>query len=191
MEEKEKTLNEEFKEKIEKQIKKMISEDINLSNVDTLYKLEDIKKDILQEQMMEKESEDMYNGDYSAYGRRGVPGTGRRYRRYRGEDALDEMKYHYGNYMESGNNYGAKDDSSYKMIEALEKFIFAVGEELEPIDIKTKYHCLIVKPQKGLSTKAVYEITDNFERENIDTPKILECLKKDDLEDDLLHKTAT
>lgn len=72
-------------------------------------------------------------GEYS-YGRRGVPGTGRRgYRRYRGEDALDEMKYHYGNYMESGS-YGEKEDSNMKMINCFKEFGFSIAEELEPKD---------------------------------------------------------
>lgn len=57
-----------------------------------------------------------------------------------------------------------------------------LGEELEPIDIKASYHCLIVKPKKGLSTKAVYEVADKFEKENTDTAKILDALKKDDIE---------
>lgn len=40
-----------------------------------------------------------------SYGRRGVPGTGRG--RYRGEEIMDEMAYHYGNYSEGAEQYGA------------------------------------------------------------------------------------
>jgi len=43
-----------------------------------------------------------------SYGRRGVKGTGRG--RYRGEEIMDEMMYHYGNYSESGQ-YGAEGES--------------------------------------------------------------------------------
>lgn len=103
----------------------------------------DILKDIYE--IKQKEETNMYrnfsgnyNDRYNNYseniGRRGVPGTGRG--RYRGEEMLDEMKYHYGNYQDSYNagNYGAKEDSSYKMTEAFKEFVYAVGEELEPKD---------------------------------------------------------
>lgn len=55
-------------------------------------------------------------GNMGAYGRRGVPGTGRG-RRYRGpEGKMQEMMEHYGNYSaasEAANmgNYGAEEDS--------------------------------------------------------------------------------
>ena len=39
-----------------------------------------------------------------SYGRRGVKGTGRG--RYRGEEMMDEMMYHYGNYAEGREMYG-------------------------------------------------------------------------------------
>lgn len=56
-----------------------------------------------------------------------------------------------------------------------------LGEQLTPIEIKSPYHCLIVKPQQGLSTKAVYEVADNFDKADIDTNKILAALKEDDV----------
>lgn len=58
-----------------------------------------------------------------------------------------------------------------------------LGEQLQPINIKSSYHCLIVKPQKGLSTKAVYEVADKFEKANIDTNKLLDALASDDIEE--------
>lgn len=129
-------LLEKLNEQVEKAIENVLNEKVQPGNADYLYKLMDIHKDIKNE----KEEKEMYRdygyGEYGeGYGRRGVPGTGRR-RRYRGEDALDEMKYHYGNYQDSYNtgNYNGKDDSSYKMTEAFKEFIFAVGEELEPKD---------------------------------------------------------
>lgn len=133
------------KEEVEKLIKQVTESGLQVANVELLYKLIDIHKDIENEKYCKEKEENMmyrdsYNDGYSEnYGRRGVPGTGRgRYRDsysrgYRGEDALDEMSYHYGNYHNSGN-YGAKEDSSYKMVEAFKKFGYAIGEELEPKD---------------------------------------------------------
>lgn len=133
---------------IEKQIETISKQQVQQGNVDYLYKLIDIHKDLKNEEYWEKEEENMYRdyGEYGArgvpgtgrygygdaYGRRGVPGSGRG--RYRGEEPLEEMKYHYGNYMDSGNNYGAKDDSAYKMTEAFKDFGFAISKELEPKD---------------------------------------------------------
>lgn len=133
------------KEKIEAKIEELSTNGVSEENVVFLGALTDAEKDILKILKTKGEIK-MYNGygygrgygaeGYGAegYGRRGVPGTGRR--RYRGEEALDEMKYHYGAYQDSYNagNYGAKEDSSYKMTEAFKEFIFAVGEELEPKD---------------------------------------------------------
>lgn len=135
-----KDLMEEFCQEIENAIKEIKKDGINSSNLEDLYRLTDIHKDIKNEEYWKLKGESiMYGrnyrdyGDYGDnYGRRGVPGTGRG-RRYRGEDALDEMKYHYGNYMESGS-YGAKEDSSDRMVESFKKFIFSTAEELEPQD---------------------------------------------------------
>ena len=55
-------------------------------------------------------------------------------------------------------------------------------ENLQQIPVKTQYHCLIVKPKTGLSTGAIFQICDEFEKENADTEKVLEGLAKDDLE---------
>ena len=64
-------------------------------------------------------------GGYSegSYGRRGVKGTGRGRGRYRGEEKMEEMMYHYGNYSESGQ-YGAGKEST----EALEYMMMAAYE---------------------------------------------------------------
>lgn len=126
-----------IKEQTKKLIEMVLEQGINTENVDFLGKIIDIKKDIVE---IEKEENDMYGnygnygrgsyGEYSeggSYGRRGVPGTGRgRYNeggsygrrgvkgtgrgRYRGEEMMDEMMYHYGNYSESGQ-YGAEGET--------------------------------------------------------------------------------
>ncbi len=58
----------------------------------------------------------------------------------------------------------------------------SLGENLQQIPVKCQYHCLIVKPKQGLSTGAIFQICDKFEKENADTEKILEGLANDDLE---------
>ena len=142
-EEKQKDWCEEITQQIEEKIKEISTEKVNTSNIDYLYRLVDIHKDLKNEEYW-KEKIDMYRegygnygeyGDYNegSYGRRGVPGTGRgRYReggyneggsygrrgvkgtgrgRYRGEEMMDEMAYHYGNYSEGKDNYGADQET--------------------------------------------------------------------------------
>ena len=131
----EKGLDEKVTEQIDKKINSVLEQGIQSGNVDFLYKMIDIKKDISE---MKKE-ENMYNnygnygrssyGEYSegsyeggrrrdsmgrymegsSYGRRGVKGTGRG--RYRGEEMMDEMAYHYGNYNEGREQYGADEET--------------------------------------------------------------------------------
>lgn len=156
MEEEKKELLDSLKEKVKEPLKQIEENGINENNVDYTYRLIDIYKDI--QEIKCKEDIMRYGRDYGdssygygygaeSYGRRGVPGTGRRY--YRGEEALDEMKYHYGNYQNSGS-YGAKEDSAYKMTEALKKFIFTTTEELEP-------------NEKMMFKKALQEIMQNMD----------------------------
>ena len=152
---KEKTeILEKVKEESEKIINSILEEGIKQENIEFLYKIVDIHKDIANEEYWEikkEEKEMMYRGrgsynaggsgggsygEYGAgsygeygegsYGRRGVPGSGRgRYSegsygrrgvkgtgrgRYRGEEMMDEMMYHYGNYSESGQ-FGAEGET--------------------------------------------------------------------------------
>lgn len=67
-------------------------------------------------------------------------------------------------------------------IEGKPSFVTGLGEKLEPITVKSTYHCLIVKPLKGLSTKDVYGVSDSCEKENINSSDVLEALKEDDFE---------
>lgn len=114
---------------IEKLIDEVVSDGIGTENLDYLYRLVDIHKDLANEKYWkEKENFMMYRdyGNYEdSYGRRGVKGTGpySRYRdegsyghrgvsgtgrgRYRGYDIMDEMSEHYGNYSEGKEMYGA------------------------------------------------------------------------------------
>ena len=91
---------------------------------------------------------DGYNEYGEDYGRRGVPGTGRRYGndmsygrrgvpgsgrdRYRGEEMIDEMAYHYGNYSDGKEMYGADGDTleSFKyMLKAFKDYYKHLKQE--------------------------------------------------------------
>lgn len=121
-----------LKEETEKSMKRVLEQGVQTTNVDFLYKMIDIKKDIAE---IEKEEQEMMYGNYGNYGeyregnynggrsrdsrgrymegenygRRGVRGSGRG--RYRGEEMMDEMMYHYGNYNEGREQYGADDET--------------------------------------------------------------------------------
>lgn len=124
-------MEEKLKELVASQIENTIQEGLQITDLEVLSKLVDIQKDLSNIEYWKKKEETMMRyrgygeGSYSeggyseggSYGRRGVPGTGRRrYRggrgsgRYRGEEMMDEMMYHYGNYSESGQ-YGAEGES--------------------------------------------------------------------------------
>lgn len=115
--------------------------DLHGDELDVLYKLVDIDKDLENIDYWNVKKEVMkmrYNnyGDYSEggysegrYGRRGVPGTGRgRYRGHDdGEDMIEDMKYSYSAYSESKNaygrgNYGAEQDSMEALEETMRLF---------------------------------------------------------------------
>lgn len=126
-------------EEVDKSIKRILEQGVQTNNIDFLTKMIDIKKDIAK--IEKEEQEMMYSnyrgyGEYNEggnYGRRGVPGSGRgRYNegsysesgsygrrgvkgtgrgRYRGEEMMDEMAYHYGNYNEGREQYGADEET--------------------------------------------------------------------------------
>ena len=133
---KEQSMDEKLCEKVDEKINTILEQGIQAGNVDMLSKMVDIKKDVTKMKKEEKEMRymmgsyidgrggnygeyDNYSGgrrrdskgrymEGESYGRRGVPGTGRG--RYRGEEIMDEMAYHYGNYSESGR-YGAEGEA--------------------------------------------------------------------------------
>lgn len=152
MEEKEtlKKLKKEVEEKIEKTLENGIDE----NNVVYIYRLIDIHKDIENEDYWKKKEEKImygnYGEDYSAYGRRGVPGTGRgRYSegsygrrgvpgtgrgRYRGEFAIEDMKENYMNYSDANEeamrgNYGAENEM-IKSVDGIMRNVYQIVEEL-------------------------------------------------------------
>lgn len=136
-------------EETEKLIKEIVKDGIAVENIEYLYQLIDIHKDI-------KEEENMYGnygnyganygnygrggnyGEYGAgsYGEYGAGSYGRRGRdsRYRGEEEMNRMAGEYGRYQESRGRYGAgeeTDKSFHYMVKALEDFIKVLGEEAD------------------------------------------------------------
>ena len=145
------------KSEVERIIKQITEEGLQTANVELLYKLIDIHKDIENEKYWkEKEEESMYRGrDYfmddsynggrsrdsrgrymdGSYGRRGVPGTGRG--RYRGYDMIEEMGEHYGDYSEGRDTYGndrETEKSFDKMLQSLEDFTYLIMQEADSQD---------------------------------------------------------
>lgn len=156
MEEKEderKDIHNKVKEETEKVIGDILTEGIKSENVDFLYKVIDIHKDIANEHYW-KEKEDnmkyrnsgrgMY-GDYdmmddygrrdydNSYGRRRRDSRGRymergRDRKYRGEKHMDDMYDNYQMYLDGKEhydrgNYGAKDDAMKSLKYMLESVV--------------------------------------------------------------------
>lgn len=147
-------IHQQTKEETEKIIKAILDDGIRNDNVDYLYKIIDIHKDIANEEYWKEKEDNMrymygrgsYGEEYgeSSYGRRGVPGTGRRYReggsygrrgvpgtgrgRYRGHEMLEDAMEEYGNYSEGKEmyqrgNYGAKEDSMKSLKYMLESVV--------------------------------------------------------------------
>ena len=62
-----------------------------------------------------------------------------------------------------------------------------IGEKLEPLEVKNNYHCLIVKPTEGCSTKEVFAIADKEAYKPVDIDTVVKALKEGD--DDLLAES--
>ena len=155
----EKNVLDKVTEEVDKSIKRIMEQGVQTNNIDFLYKMIDVKKDIAE---IEKEEQEMMYGNYGnygrgsygeyseggnysggrrrdsrgrymeggSYGRRGVPGTGRG--RYRGEEMMDEMAYHYGNYNEGREQYGADEETmkSFKyMLKSFKDYYKHLKEE--------------------------------------------------------------
>jgi len=128
-------------EKTEEKIKEILDQDINANNLDFLYKLIDIYKDVKEvESMNYGRRYDSYGRGYGNYGEYGEYGRGGSYGRrgydmkYRGEEEMDRMAGEYGRYMESRSRYGAgeeTDKSFHYMVKALEDFIRVLHEEAD------------------------------------------------------------
>ncbi len=136
----EKKITDQLCEKVEEQLKKVVEQGIQVGNIDFVYKLVDIHKDLANEKYWKIKEENYmnyrgygegYNEGYGRryrgeYGRRGVKGTGRG--RYRGEDAMMEMQENYEEYNEA-SEYGAEGGMA-KSAEGIMKNIFEIVKEL-------------------------------------------------------------
>lgn len=171
MEDKEKGIECKLKEKTEELMEFYVKEGLDVSNIDFVSKITDIHKDMSNEEYWKEKINMMYkNYSEGSFGRRGVPGTGRRSyreggyseggysygrrgvpgsgrRSYRGEEALEDMQYHYGNYSE-GATYGHDIDSEksfHKMMECLETFLYTIMDEADEPMKKDKIKKVIMK----------------------------------------------
>lgn len=138
MEEENKNVIDESIKQLKTKIEAVNTENIQLNNIDYLYKVVDVYKDLLE---IKNKEENMRYGNYNegSYGRRGVPGSGRGYRdsgnygrRYRGNDMLNEMQDYYGEYIESGNYGGVETMKALKyMLKSAEDFFRHIQEEAQ------------------------------------------------------------
>lgn len=169
---------------VDRLIEEVLQEGVNTENLNYLYRLVDIHKDLANEDYWNTKKEEIkmryrgYNGSdgYGNYGEYGEYGEysegsmgeyGRRGRgrerdsqgrfkggrgsgNYRGEEMMDEMKYHYGAYSESSNeygrgNYGAKQDTMKSldyMLKSMVQFVQMLEQDAtsqEEIDLIKKY----------------------------------------------------
>lgn len=147
-----------LKQETEKKIEEVMKQGLQPNNVDMLYSLVDIHKDIANEEYWKEKGEHMRysrggyrEGSYNARGGRGNSyneGYGARGRgrerdsrgRYKGHEMLDDMYMEYGNYSEGreqynrGGNYGAKEDvvkSLEYMMESVVCFVEMLMEDAE------------------------------------------------------------
>ena len=144
-----------IKELVAKELEQFSNTELNGDELDVLYKLVDIHKDLenIDYWNVKKEAIKMrYNnygdyseggyseGRYSNYGRRGVPGTGRgRYRGHDdGEEMLENMKESYSAYSESRSydrgNYGAEQESMEALEDTMRLFTEFAQKMIQEVD---------------------------------------------------------
>lgn len=141
-----------IKDMIEKELEQFSNTELNESNLNILFKLVDIYKDlenvdywdVKKEVMKMRYSDyDRYSdGGYGNYGRRGVPGTGRgRYRENysEGHEMIDDMRDSYSAYSESRNaysrgNYNAGQDSMKALEDTMEIFTEFAQKMIDEVD---------------------------------------------------------
>ena len=127
---------------VESQIGDINNSGIVSSNIDYLYKLVDIHKDLSNEKYWKEKLDIMYREDNDNYGRRRRDSRGRYMTgeygrrgmngRYRGEDHIDDMYSNYQNYSEGRDAYGADQEtlkSLEKMLKSTKDFMKMLGRE--------------------------------------------------------------
>jgi hypothetical protein len=138
---------EQLKQETEKKIEEVMKQGLQPNNIDMIYSLVDIHKDIANEEYWKEKGEAMrysrggygegpYNargrGSYSegSYGRRRRDSRGR----YMGSEKIDEMRDHYGRYMDGRERYGhdGETEKSFDyMLMSLEDFAEHLFEEAD------------------------------------------------------------
>lgn len=148
----EKTIQEKTKLVVEDLIETVIKNGIATNNLDYLYKLVDIHKDMANEEYWKvKEEELMRYSNYGrdTYGRRSRDARGR-YTGHNPEDKIDEMYMNYQAYSEGREaygrgNYGAREESMEcleYMLESMVDFVKMLKEEAnsqEELELIHKY----------------------------------------------------
>ena len=133
---------------VEEQIALLTEAGITANNLDAIYKLVDIHKDIENEMYWKTEKEDMSMRYRENYGRRSRDSRGRY--RHGIEETIEEMQemlqeYHAGRNEYSRGNYRAKEDtikSLEYMLESVVDFIGMLQEEAgsqEEVELIKKY----------------------------------------------------
>lgn len=137
-----------------KELEQFSDTELDDDDLDVLYKLVDIDKDLenidywkVKKEVMKmryNDYGDYSEGDYGNYGRRGVPGSGRgRSRSYRGhdegEEMLEDMRESYSAYSESRNaysrgNYGAGQESMKALEDTMELFTEFTQKMIQEVD---------------------------------------------------------
>lgn len=141
---------ENIKAVVTKELKQYSSTELNEEDLDIMYKLVDVIKDLenidywnCKKEAIKMRYEDYPEGRYSEgrYGRRGVPGTGRgRYRDYSdGEEMIEDMRESYGAYSESRNayrrgNYSAGQDSMEALEDTMRLFTEFAQKMIQEVD---------------------------------------------------------
>ena len=137
------------KKEIEKIIETLVSDGLRVDDVDLLYKLIDIHKDIenecywkIKEDNMRYYTDDYYDGGRSrdSQGRYIERGYNRR---YRGEDVLDRMHDDYRDYSYGRENYRGNTTQSLEyMMKSVADFVGMLQDDAgsqEELDIIKKY----------------------------------------------------
>lgn len=144
----------ETQKQVEELINNILEEKIKPGNIDYLYRLVDIHKDLENEKYWKEKIKMNYRGYYGNfdnysggrsrdsrgrymesenYGRRGYD------TKYRGNELMDEMYGNYGDYQETKGMYGAENDkmkSLKYMLKAMEDFGMYLMEDAESEDEK-------------------------------------------------------
>lgn len=129
------------KEQIQQQIECITNEGIQIGNIDYLGKLIDIHKDLANEDYWNVKEESIMNyreNNYGNYGKRG--------RRYRGEDMIEDMHDGYQEYYENASRYGGESRNTMQsldcMLRSMHDFIKMLKREAssqDEIDLIQEY----------------------------------------------------